>query len=123
MEILLTILTSLLPVLASILTVLGVALAKKLLDKWGIERSERVDAMIDKYVGIGVNTAEVAGRKYLEATNASLAGSEKKNKAIKVVLDELNQSGITGVAEELISARIESWLETKGHTPGKATPK
>lgn len=123
MEILLLVLNYLLPVVAGVLAIVLPVLVKKLLDKWGIERSDRIDAMLDKYVGVGVNAAEVTARKYLQARNASMSGEDKKAKAIKVVMDELQQSGITGVAEELISARIESWLEVDGHKPGGSAPK
>lgn len=122
MEILLLVLNYLLPVIAAILTIIAPVLVKKLLDKWGIERSERIDAMIDKYVGIGVNAAEVAGRKYLLANHGGMSSDDKKAKAIKVVMDELKQAGVTGVATDLVSSRIESWLEDKGHKPGGATP-
>lgn len=118
MEILITIAPYILPVLASVITILLVAGSKKLMDKWGIERSDRLDTMIDKYVNIGVDTAEVSARKYLEIQGAKMDGESKKTKAIKVVMDELKQSGVTNVAEELVSSRIESWLEVKGHVPG-----
>ena len=122
MEILLLVLNYLMPVIASILAILGAAAAKKLLDKWGVERSEKIDKMIDDYVGKGINVAEVTARKYLELNSSKMASGSKKAKAIKVVMDELSQAGITGVAEDLISARVESWLEVKGANPGTPTP-
>jgi hypothetical protein len=113
MEILTLVGQYLLPVLGSVLTVVLVALAKKYMVKLGIERSEKVDAMVDKYVAIGVNAAERAGTSYLAAHNLKLPGSRKKVTAINVVLDELKQSGVTDVGKDLIAARIESWLEDK----------
>jgi hypothetical protein len=121
MEILVALGPYVLPILASILTLLLAAGAKKLFEKWGVERSDKVDAMIDKYVGIGVNFAEVAGTKYLETQGMKMSGGSKKAKAIKVVMDELKQSGVTDVAEDLVSARIESWLLDDGHEPGVPT--
>ena len=118
MEILLVVLNHLLPVIAGVLSILVMAGLKKLMDKWGIERSDRIDTMIDTYVGKGVDVAEVAARKYMEANGAALTSNTKRAKAINVVMQELKQSGITGVAEDLIVARIESWLEVKGHNPG-----
>lgn len=117
-EILLTIAPYTLPVVLGILTVLLIAGAKKLLDKWGIERSDKIDEMIDKYVNYGIDFAEVAATKYLQAQGEKMNGNDKKAKAIGVVLEELKQSGVTGVAEDLISARIESWLKVDGHNPG-----
>lgn len=117
MDILWTILEWVLPVLATILTVVLAVLAKRWIEKLGVERSAKVDDMIDRYVEMGVDAAERAAKTYLAANNASLPGSAKKAKAVKTVLNELEQSGIKGVAEELISDRIESWLEVKEESP------
>lgn len=110
MEILLVILQYLLPVLGSVLTVVLVALAKKLLDKWNIERGEKIDRMLDDYVGKGVAAAEKAAANYLKAKNGKMTGGQKKVKAVRVVMRELEQAGVTNVAEELVSERIEAWL-------------
>jgi hypothetical protein len=118
MEILLVILNHLLPVIAGVLAILLAAGAKKLMDKWGVERSAKIDAMIDDYVGKGVDYAEVIARKYIAENGSAMAGGDKKSKAVNVVMEELKQAGITNVAEELVVARIESWLEVKGHQPG-----
>ena len=107
-----------LPVIAGILTMLAIVGVKKLLDKMGIERSEKVDDMIDKYVNMGINVANVAGTKWLETQGVKMASGSKKARAVKVVLDELEQSGIKDVAESLISDRIEHWLEKRGEKPG-----
>lgn len=100
-----------LPVLAGVVSILIIALIRKYLPKLGIERSERIDAMIDKYVKIGVGAAERAGQAYLSAEQKKLPGENKKAHAVKVVLDELEQSGIKNVGEQLITARIEAWLQ------------
>jgi len=118
MEILLLIVSNLMPVIAGVLTILIAIGSKKLMDKWGVERSEKIDGMIDTYVKKGVDYAEVIARKYIAENSVPMTGPSKKAKAIKVVMDELKQSGIAGVAEELVVARIESWLEVKGHKPG-----
>ena len=121
MEILLVILNHLLPVIGGVLAILIVAGLKKLMDKWGIDRSAAIDTMIDTYVNKGIDVAEVAARKYMQENGAKLDSGDKKTKAINVVMEELKQSGITGVAEELVVGRIESWLEVKGHNPGIPT--
>ena len=74
--------------------------------------------MIDRYVRMGVNAAEVLGTKYLAAQGHKITSGSKKAKAVKTVLSELEQSGIKGIAEELISDRIEHWLEVNGKKPG-----
>jgi len=119
MEVLGPILNFLLPVLGTVITLFLVALAKKYIGKLGIERSVQVDAMIDKYVGLGVDSAEKLAANFLKANpDGVVTGSSKKANAVNVVLAELEQSGIKGVAEELISARIEALLESK---PGKSS--
>lgn len=118
MEILFIVGQWVLPLLASLLVILGIAGVKKLLDKMGVDRSNKIDGMIDRYVRVGISAAEVAGRKYFAAQGAKLFGGSKKARAVKTVLRELEQSGIKGVAEELISDRIEHWLGVDGLEPG-----
>jgi len=118
MEILVMVGSWLLPLLASLLTILAIAGVKKLMDKWSVERSDKIDDMIDRYVRMGVNAAEVAGTKYLEMQGVKMASGDKKSTAISAVLRELEQSGVKGVAEELIATRIEHWLEVDGKNPG-----
>jgi len=118
MEILIAIGSHLLPLISGILAILIIAGLKRLMDKWGIERSEKVDSMLDNYVNKGIDVAEVAARKYFQENGAKLDSGNKKAKAINVVLEELKQSGITNVAEQMITDRIEGWLEVKGHNPG-----
>lgn len=119
MEYLAPVLDFLLPILATVITLLLAALAKKYIGKLGIERSDKVDAMIDKYVGLGVDAAEKAADNYLAANGTKLSSGTKKANAINTVFLELEQSGIKGVAEELISARIEALLNSK--EPGKSS--
>lgn len=102
----------LLPVLSTVLVIVLSALAKKLVDKLGVNRSVQIDEMIDKYVAIGVKAAErVATNKI--GSSETLRSGDKMSLATKTVLSELEQSGIKGVAEELIKARIEHYLEVK----------
>ena len=110
MEIAISIFGYLLPVIASIITLLAIIGVRKLFDKFGLERSEKVDDMIDKYVHMGINAAEVVGEKYLKMRNVKMPGEDKIDMAIKTVMTELEQSGIKDVAEELIVNRIEHWL-------------
>jgi len=119
MEAILPVLEWIMPIAATVITILLAALAKKYIGKLGVERSEKVDAMIDRYVSIGVGAANSAAKAAIKAKQGEMPGESKKATAVKVVLDELEQSGIKGVAEELISARIEALLEDK--EPGKST--
>lgn len=110
MEIGLTILGYLLPVIAAVLTLFLIAGARKLLEKFGVERTEKVDDLIDRYVKMGVNAAEQAATTYLKTKGEKMDGEDKKLKAVNAVMAELEQSGIKGVGEELIVNRIEHWL-------------
>lgn len=118
MEITWIVLSHLLPVVTSVLGVFGVFLAHKLLAKLGIQRTEAVDKFIDKQVGVGINVAEVAARKFLTEKGEKLASENKMAKAVDVVMAELKQAGLTNVAKDLVVARIESALEIGGHEPG-----
>lgn len=106
-----TLLQGLMPVLATIVTVAITALLKKGIDRLGVTRSQDVDFMIDKYVGIGIGYAEKFALNRLGGDGKSLVKSgDKMSLAVKAVMNELDQSGITGVTEALIVARIESAL-------------
>lgn len=122
MDILLIILTHLWPILAGVVTILLAAGSKKLLDKWGLERTAQLDTMIDNYAEKAVAYAEVMGRHYLKASGKPFNGSSKKAQAVSLVMKELEKAGVTNVAEEVVSARIESWLEVKGYNPGVPSP-
>lgn len=90
-----------------------------MLDKLGIERSAAVDAMVEDYTKKGVNFATVAARKHLDEKGSKMAPDDKRAAALKVVMDELKKHGITNVGEELITKRIEAFLEQDGHKPGE----
>lgn len=104
----LDVLQFLLPIFGTILTIVLAALARKALQKAGIERSNQIDAMIDKYVGIGVNFADRAATKKLGGR--AYKGEDKMRLAITTVMGELEQSGLKKVGEDLIRARIEDYL-------------
>lgn len=120
MEVLTTLLPYVLPLLATLLTILVSVGVKKLIDKFGLDRTERVDDLIDKYVGVGINYAEVMARSYLSNTGDKMPSLTKKQKATKVVMNELKKAGVLDVTQELVSARIESWLEDESDKkPGR----
>ena len=100
------------PLLATVITIAISALLKKGVDRLGVKRSQEVDDMIDKYVGIGVSYAKQAAEKKLEGRE--LTSGDKLGLATKTVLGELKQSGVKGVAEDLIVARIEAMLNLEG---------
>lgn len=116
-EVVVGLLQFILPVVSSVLIVVLTALAKKWLDKLGVERSVRIDDMIDRYVDVGVKYAERVALKKLNGQE-SLTGEQKRNLAVTTVLAELEQSGIKGVTEQLIKARIEKLLQDRDEGKG-----
>lgn len=118
MDIALEIGAFLLPVIGFLITALGTFAVKKLLDWLGVQRSEKIDNMIDKYVTIGVESAQRFADKKLDGR--TLDGKDKLTMAIGTVLRELDQSGIRDVGEQLIRHRIEGYLGLKS-TAGNAS--
>lgn len=101
-----------LPILSAVLIAVLTALAKKWAEKLGVERSEKIDDMIDRYVELAVRATEKVAANKL-ASNVKMSSEDKLGLAVKTVLDELEQSGIKGVTEAVITARIEAFLEGK----------
>lgn len=101
----------LLPIIASVLTIVLSRLAVKAMDRMGVEHSKEVDAMIDKYVGIGINYAQQYAEKKLGG-DVDVSGSDKKALAVKTILAELDKSGLKNVAHDLIVGRIEAALQS-----------
>ena len=110
-----------LPILSSVLIVVLTALAKKLVDKMGIENNQKLDATIDKYVEVGVRFANQYATKKLDGR--TIDSKDKLALATKTVLLELEQSGIKDVAEALIRARVESLLNSKEEAAKASGPK
>jgi hypothetical protein len=104
------VLEGLLPLLAAVITAALTLLIKKGIDRIGVAHSKEVDDMIDKYVGIGVDYAKKLATNKL-ASGSKLAGEDKMALAVKTVMGELQQSGVTGVTKELVIARIEALLQ------------
>lgn len=104
----------LLPILGTVLSALAVVAVKKLVSYIGLKENEKIDELIDRYVVVGVNSAQKAASKLVEA---KMPSKDKLNLAVSTVLRELEESGVKGVAHELIAARIEAYLQVKD--PGK----
>jgi hypothetical protein len=97
----------LLPILGTVLSALAVVAAKKLVSYLGLKENAQIDAMIDRYVEVGVNHAQKAASKLIDT---KMPSKDKLNLAVTTVLRELEESGVKGVAHELIEARIEAYL-------------
>lgn len=113
MEIVLTILAWLSPILVSVLTLVLTTLAKKWLDKLGVERTAKTDELVTNLVSNAVLAAERYGQLKLKEHGAAVTGSDKKTEAVKIVLGQLESAGIKDVAQKVIEDRIEAVLESK----------
>lgn len=102
----------LLPVVASVLTVVLTLLARKWLAKLGVESDAQTDAMIDKWVKIGVDYAEQAAKNKIKA-GETVKPEDKMATALQAVLLELDRTGLKNIGEKLLVARIESALSDK----------
>lgn len=111
MEIVVMILTWLSPVIVAVLTIVATALAKKALDKMGVERTAKTDELVTSLVGTAVATTERVAMLKLREQGLKLAGSDKKAEAVKIVLDQLEAAGIKDVARKVIENRIEAVLQ------------
>lgn len=106
----------LLPVVSTVLVAVLTALAKKWLDKLNVERSAKIDDMIDKYVKIGIDYVDKLVENKVKESQQKIASNDKLNMAVSTVMAELEQSGIKGVAESLVVARIEAALGVRDST-------
>jgi hypothetical protein len=122
MEIVVMILTWLSPVIIAVLTILATALAKKLLDKLGVERTAKTDELVTNLVGNAVSTVERVAMLKLKEHGLKLAGSDKKAEAVKIVLDELQAAGIRDVARKVVENRIEAFLHINDPKVSPASP-
>ena len=66
--------------------------------------------MLTQYVPIGIGYAERWAKSKLSG-DGKPASEDKMAVAVRTIMGELKQSGITEVGEKLIIARIESALE------------
>jgi hypothetical protein len=122
MEIVVMILTWLSPVIIAVLTILATALAKKLLDKLGVERTAKTDELVTNLVGNAVSTVERVAMLKLKEHGLKLAGSDKKAEAVKIVLDQLQAAGIRDVARKVVENRIEAFLHINDPKVSPASP-
>ena len=111
MEIVVMILTWLSPVIVAVLTIVATALAKKALDKMGVERTAKTDELVTSLVGNAVLATQRIAELKLREQGLKLAGTDKKAEAVKIVLDQLEAAGIKDVARKVIENRIEAVLQ------------
>lgn len=111
MEIVVMILTWLSPVIVAVLTIVATALAKKALDKMGVERTAKTDELVTSLVGNAVLATQRIAELKLKEQGLKLAGTDKKAEAVKIVLDQLEAAGIRDVAKKVVEDRIEAVLQ------------
>lgn len=111
--------TWMLPIIGAVVSALLIWGGRKLLKKFNVD-NQQLDEMLTKYVKIGVDYAERFAENKLAAQGEKVPSTDKLSLATKTVLAELDKAGITKVGEQLIQARIESWLTDKDAAEGKS---
>ena len=120
MEMVVLILGWLSPVIVAVLTIVATALAKKALDKMGVERTAKTDELVTNLVGNAVAATNRIAQLKLAEQGVKLAGSDKKAEAVRIVLGQLESAGIRDVAQQVIEDRIEAILDLRD--PKKVPP-
>lgn len=110
MEIVLSILAWLSPILVSVLTLVLTALVKKWLDKLGVERTLKTDELVTNLVTMSIASVEKVALNKLKETQSTTAGTDKKAQAVNMVLGQLEAAGIKDVAKKVVEDRIEALL-------------
>ena len=114
----LQILNFIIPLAAAAITTAVTILLKAWIKKLGIDKAQKLDGMIDDYVEKAVDAVERAALAYT-ANSPNVSGTSKvpsatkKQRAVGIVIEELKQSGVRDVAENLIANRIEAALEKR----------
>lgn len=112
MDIVLLILGWLSPVIVAVLTIVATALAKKLLDKMGVERTAKIDELVTSLARNSVLAVEKVALNKL-AAGQKVPGVDKKADAVQAILGQLEAAGIRDVALKVVEDRVEAALMEK----------
>lgn len=122
MEIVLLILGWLSPVIVAVLTIVATALAKKMLDKMGVERTAKVDELVTNLATNAVLAVEKVALTKLASEGAKVSGNDKKTEAVRAILGQLEAAGIRDVAKKVVEDRVEAALMSKLPKAPEASP-
>lgn len=110
------------PLLTAVLGVLSTTAVRKLTRKWDAEKQESAIRLTENLVVAGVAFAEEQARKALRVHNIKTSSAEKLQRAVDFVHEQLDQSGLPGVARAELMNMIESKLQQERSRPDGVVP-
>jgi len=110
------------PIVTMILGVLGTWLVRKLGRKWDAEKQEAAIRLTDNMVAAGVAFAEEQARKALRADKVKTESADKLQSAVDFIQNQLDSSGLPGIAEGELKKLIESKLQQERAKPDGIVP-
>lgn len=110
------------PLLTAVLGVLSTWAVRKLTRKWDVEKQESAIRLTEGLVVAGVAYAEEQARKVLRAGRTKTESAQKLQNAVDFVQQQLDQSGLPGVARTELVTMIEAKLQQERSRPDGAVP-
>lgn len=102
----------LIQILSPILVALASYAAWAIAKKFGVDKEDAINKMLQKFVEEGIHWADAWAKKQSEKPT----GDAKKAEAVRYILDLVKGSSIPGLAEDKLKERIEAILEAKKKT-------
>jgi len=110
------------PLVTMILGVLGTWMVRKLGKKWDVEKQQAAITLTNNMVAAGVSFAEEQARKALRSDKVKTEGADKMQAAVDFVMQQLDSSGLPGIAEAELEDLIESRLHQERSKPDGIIP-
>lgn len=110
------------PLVTMILGVLGTWVVRKLGKKWDVEKQGAAIKLTNNMVAAGVSFAEEQARKALRTDKVKTEGADKMQSAVDFVMQQLDSSGLPGIAETELKDLIESRLHQERSKPDGIVP-
>ena len=97
-------------ILAPILTIVIIALAWKLLGKFGIQKNEAMEMMVNRYASQAIAFAAQKAKQHLKDKNEKMSSEDKYACAAKKLTEYLDSSGVSAKFKLKVEDYIESQL-------------
>jgi len=110
------------PLVTGILGVLGTWLVRKLTKKWDTEKQEATVRLTQNMIQAGVAFAEEQARKALKTDRVKTESADKMQSAVDFIQQQLDASGLPGIAEAELTKLIEARLQQERARPDGAVP-
>jgi len=110
------------PIAIAVLTTLAGIAVRKWGHKLDTDKQEALIRLTDNVITAGISFAEEQGRKALRADKVKTEGAQKLSMATEFVKTQLDQSGLSGIAEEELVKLIEARLAQERAKPDGVVP-